>query len=176
VGLPLGPGGELPEDIFLERGQLRESGGGPVVGASDGDQQVSRTEWAIRMLFLALMSATLVLGYFWLRGMRGLTPAGQLYAKLARGASWGGIKSQAAMTPHEYAQALARDIPGSRGPASYLTDVYVQETYGKRGPTQMELVRARQAWQRLRGLFLKYFFTRLRPWKPSPIDDQEDDW
>jgi hypothetical protein len=80
------------------------------------------------------------------------------------------------MTPNEYAQALAHDIPGSRGPAGYLTELYVQETYGRRAPTQMELVRARQAWQRLRALFLKYFFTRLRPWRPSPTADQDDDW
>jgi hypothetical protein len=79
------------------------------------------------------------------------------------------------MTPHEYTDAVARAVPGSRGPASYLADVYVRETYGNRPPAQMDLQRARQAWQRLRGVLVKHFFLRLRPWKSGPVDDSADD-
>jgi transglutaminase-like putative cysteine protease len=164
-----------PEDPFLRLDRLREGGGGVVTVSHH--QTVSRTQWAVRVGSLGLMALVLVLGYFWLRGMRGLTPVGQLYTKLGRGASWGGVKPTPAMTPNEYAQALARDVPGSRAPASFLTDLYVRETYGKQQPTQMDMLRARQAWLRLRGLLVKYFFARLRPWSPhAPRETDNGEW
>jgi hypothetical protein len=102
---------------------------------------------------------------------------GQLYTKLGRGASWGGVKATEAMTPSEYARALGRDVPGSRAPATYLTDLYVRETYGKQKPTQMDMLRARQAWLRLRSLLVKYFFVRLRPWSAhAPRETDTGEW
>ncbi|MDQ3549013.1 MAG: hypothetical protein M3439_09355, partial [Chloroflexota bacterium] len=57
----------------------------------------------------------------------------------------------------------------------YLADVYVRETYGNRPPAQMDLQRARQAWQRLRGVLVKHFFARLRPWRTAQGDASTDD-
>ena len=111
----------------------------------------------------------------WLRGMRGLSPAAQLYAKTTRGAGWGGVPYEPHMTPHEYTQAVAKAVPGSRGPATYLADVYVRETYGNRPPAQMDLQRARQAWQRLRGVLVKHFFLRLRPWRTADASESDDE-
>jgi hypothetical protein len=124
---------------------------------------------------LGLMLAILLITFAWLRGMRGLSPAAQLYTKAARGAGWGGVRYEPHMTPHEYTQAVARAVPGSRGPATFLADVYVRETYGNRPPAQMDMQRARQAWQRLRGVLVKHFFMRLRPWRQAPADDGIDD-
>lgn len=170
-------GGELPFDEELlndERG-LREGGGG--AGAIvNQDDPVTRAEWALRAGFLALMVATLVLIYLWLRGMRGLTPAGQFYAKVVRGASWGGVRHAPAMTPHEYARALAKEVPGSRAPASFLADLYVRETYGQRPIAQSEMLRARQAWLRLRALLMKHFFSRLRPWRGTWAPEDDGTW
>ena len=168
-----GVGGMLPDDF-----ELQERGGGPVGGGAaiqQADDPVSRAEWAIRAVTLGLMAAILLIAFFWLRGMRGLSPAAQLYTKAARGAGWGGVRYESHMTPHEYTQAVAKAVPGSRGPATFLADVYVRETYGNRPPAQMDLQRARQAWQRLRGVLVKHFFTRLRPWRTAPVDDVADD-
>ncbi len=167
-----GVGGPLPDDF-----ELQERGGGPVGGGAivtQSQDEVTRTEWAIRIVTLGLMAAILLLAFLWLRGMRGLSPAAQLYTKAARGAGWGGVRYEPHMTPHEYTQAVAKAVPGSRGPASYLADVYVRETYGNRPPAQMELQRARQAWQRLRGVLVKHFFLRLRPWRRA-VDETSDD-
>ena len=174
--LPGDGSGLPPEDIFLhERGGLLA--GQQSNGAIAHTAPVSRTQWAVRLGSLALMALALVVGYFWLRGLRGLTPVEQLYTKLGRGASWGGVKPTPAMTPNEYAQALARDVPGSRAPATYLTDLYVRETYGRQQPTQMDMLRARQAWLRLRGLLVKYFFVRLRPWSARvPPETDTGEW
>jgi transglutaminase-like putative cysteine protease len=166
-----------PEDRFslAERGGL--FAGGQAGASSAQNDPVTRTEWAVRLGVLALMALALLLGYFWLRGLRGLTPVGQLYTKLGRGASWGGVKATEAMTPSEYARALGRDVPGSRAPATYLTDLYVRETYGKQKPTQMDMLRARQAWLRLRSLLVKYFFVRLRPWSAhAPRETDTGEW
>lgn len=169
-----GVGGLLPDDFELE-----ERGGGPVGGGganvAQADDPVTRTEWAIRAVTIGLMAAILLIAFLWLRGMRGLSPAAQLYTKAARGAGWGGVRYEPHMTPHEYTQAVAKAVPGSRGPATYLADVYVRETYGNRPPAHMDLQRARQAWQRLRGVLVKHFFMRLRPWRTSPPDDTADD-
>lgn len=155
-----------------------ERSGGPVgggVGVQDANDPVTRTEWAIRAVTLGLMALILAISFFWLRGMRGLSPAAQLYTKAARGAGWGGVRYEPHMTPHEYTQAVSKAVPGSRGPATYLADVYVRETYGNRPPAQMDLQRARQAWQRLRGVLVKHFFARLRPWRTAQADAAVDD-
>jgi len=182
VGLPPedpainpGVGGMLPDDLEF----LQERGGGPVGGGgfttSQQEDPVTRGEWAIRIVTLLLMAAILFVTFLWLRGMRGLSPAAQLYTKAARGAGWGGVRYEPHMTPHEYTDAVARAVPGSRGPATYLADVYVRETYGSSPPAQMDLQRARQAWQRLRGVLVKHFFMRLRPWRSGPAENDADD-
>jgi transglutaminase-like putative cysteine protease len=172
-----GEGNLLPDDEdFLGSQRPFERGGVPASGTTQAEP-VSRAEWVIRFGVLGLMLLTVVVAFLWLRGMRGLTPATQLYTKLARGASWSGVRPEPAMTPHEYAQDIARTVPGSRGPVTYLADVYVRERYGNRPPAQMEMLRARQAWLRLRGLLVKHLILRLRPWRSGPVEDaDEGDW
>jgi transglutaminase-like putative cysteine protease len=168
-----GVGGLLPDDFELQERGGAPVGSGTVVNRTD--DTVSRAEWAIRIVTLALMGLIVLITFLWLRGMRGLSPAAQLYAKTARGAGWGGVPYEPHMTPHEYTQAVAKAVPGSRGPATYLADVYVRETYGNRPPAQMDLQRARQAWQRLRGVLVKHFFVRLRPWRTADTTESDDD-
>jgi len=171
-----GEGSFLPDDSeFL--GQERQTGvGGAGTGTTTADDPITRVEWAVRGGVLALMALTLLAAFMWLRGMRGLTPAEQLYAKLARGARWGGVQPEPSMTPNEYAKVVATTVPGSRGPATYLADLYVRETYGSRPPAQVEMLRARQAWLKLRGLLLKHFFSRMRPWKSPQPEALDSDW
>jgi transglutaminase-like putative cysteine protease len=176
IGPESGVGGLLlPEDEFIGNERASDLADAGAAAATQADEPVSRVEWAIRIGVLALMLVTLVVAYLWLRGMRGLTPAAQLYAKTARGAGWGGIRQGPAMTPHEYAHSVARTVPGSRGPATYIADVYTREVYGNRPPAQSEMLRARQAWLRLRALLAKHFFLRLRPWRSASTTDEPDD-
>jgi hypothetical protein len=172
-----GEGNFLPDDSqFFDRQQDISDRSGATGAITKQDKPITRTEWALRGGFLALMLGTILVAYLWLRGMRGLTPTGQLYAKVVRGAKWGGIQQSPAMTPHEYASVLAKDVPGSRAPATYLADLYVRETYSKRAIAQSEMLRARQAWLRLRGLLVKRFFTHLRPWGDNAPESDEERW
>ncbi|HMM40431.1 MAG TPA: transglutaminase domain-containing protein [Thermomicrobiales bacterium] len=169
-----GVGGPLPDDSEFLRDQ-NDLPTGSGVGSIDTQEPVTRLEWGIRGAIAVLMLATLALAFFWLRGLRGLSPTGQLYAKTVRGADWGGIAIDPSMTPSEMARSVADEVPGSRGPATYLADLYVRETYGGRPVPQTDLLRGRQAWLRLRGLLVKHFFSRLAPWRGRRGDDLEDD-
>lgn len=172
--------GEGALDPFDEWAMLMEDNMLPTgPGATTGPaEEVSTRQIVSRFAIGALMFGIVALLFFWLRGMRGLSPAGQFYAKLHRGAGWGGVRRQPWMTPHEYARSVGDTVPGSRAPASFLTELYVQETYGNKPPAQSEILRARQAWLRLRGVLLKHFVLRFRPWgKKSPaVTDDGEDW
>ena len=176
-----GPGEGRLEDgfddldiAFDEQNVDLPTGTGAIDGSSSGP---SVTEIALRVVPLLLLLIVLVFVYLWMRGTRGMSPSNQMYAKLSRGASWGGIQARTAMTPHEYAEEISSTVSGSRQPVNFLTDLYVQETYGKVEPTQTDLLRARQAWLRLRGLFLRHFVTRLFFWRSEePTEFDDDDW
>lgn len=175
-----GFGGEGRLDMFDEWAMLMEDNMLPTgAGATTGPiEEVSTAQIVTRIGIGALMLGIIALLFFWLRGMRGLTATGQFYAKLHRGAGWGGVQRKPWMTPHEYARSVGEVVPGSRSPANYLTDLYVQETYGNKPPAQTDLLRARQAWLKLRGLLLKHFVLRLRPWgkHESIATDEGEDW
>jgi hypothetical protein len=137
------------------------------------------TNWrsvVMRVTPLLILLGILVVAYFWLRGLRGLSPAAAMYTRAARGASWSGVHREPAMTANEYAQAISESVPGSRQPVNYLADLYVRETYSPRKASQSDLLRARQAWLRLRGLLLKNVFLRLRPWHRHEEQPDVEEW
>lgn len=160
-------------DMMMEDNMLPDG-----VGATSGPANDVSTSQIVTRIGIGLLMALFVAFLFlWLRGMRGLTPATMFYAKLSRGAGWGGVRRQPWMTPHEYARAVGETVPGSRGPAMYLTDLYVQETFGNKAPAQADILRARQAWLRLRGVLFKHVVLRLRPWGRRDVrHDDDGDW
>jgi transglutaminase-like putative cysteine protease len=149
-------GGEYPPDRleYFEEEFAPGAGGGD---AAAGAQQATTTgQWIMRGIAVFLLLAVGVFSFFWLRGLSGQSPAGQFFTRLQRGASWTGVRASAAMTPFEYARSIASTVPGSRTDAEYLAEIYVRERYGNRQLAAPELTRARAAWLRLRGLFVKY--------------------
>jgi transglutaminase-like putative cysteine protease len=172
-----GEGFLAPDDdefFGLDRELIQSTRVGSSQVASD---PLTTQDIVTRSLMVMLMGLVLLLVFLWLRGLRGLSPAAQFYTKLTRGASWGGVRQSPTMTPQEYAQELGRAIPGSRGPAYFLANLYVRETYGNRPPAQSDMLRARQAWLRLRGLLFRHFFARLRPWhKNRTVTAEEESW
>jgi len=166
--------GAFDDALFDEQNIFLPTGTGAL---ADSDSGPSTTDIVIRVIPLTILLAILVIAYLWLRGTRGLSPSRQMYAKLSRGASWGGVKPEPAWTPNEYAEQIAGKISGSRQPVTYLTDLYVRETYGATAPSQSDLLRARQAWLRLRGQLLRHFFSRLLFWrKRDETEFDDDDW
>ena len=74
---------------LTSRMQFLPTGTGAIGSESNS---ASRTGIVLRVGLLSLFLFVLVIAYLWLRGTRGLTPSNQMYAKLSRGASWGGIQ------------------------------------------------------------------------------------
>jgi len=186
AGPAAGGSGNLPEDRRgeglvgegLDAGDLEflEENLGLPTGAGAVGQAPEDTDWgavAMRVVPLLILLGILIVAYFWLRGLRGLSPAAAMYTRASRGASWSGVRRDPAMTANEYANAISESVPGSRQPVSYLADLYVRETYSPRAASQSDLLRARQAWLRLRGLLLKNVVLRLRPWRRR-ADQQPD--
>jgi hypothetical protein len=169
----VGQGLDAGDIDFLEENLGLPTGEG-VVGQGQND-----TNWrsvVMRVTPLLILLGILVVAYFWLRGLRGLSPAAAMYTRAARGASWSGVHREPAMTANEYAQAISESVPGSRQPVNYLADLYVRETYSPRKASQSDLLRARQAWLRLRGLLLKNVFLRLRPWHRHEEQPDVEEW
>lgn len=160
---------------FLEDNQQLPAGGGALIGQED---EITTSEILTRVVPLVILLIILVIAYLWLRGTRGLAPAELMYTKLNRGATWGGVRRESAMTPNEYADQVAVTVAGSRQPVNYLTDLYVRESYSPHKSTQADVMRARQAWLRLRGLFLRHFVSRVMFWRQrhDDADYDDEDW
>ncbi len=160
-------------DQFLE--QNDPGGGGSSVFVAPR-RQTGAFGWAVRVTIVLLLGIIAFMSYLWLRGTRGLTPATQLFTKVQRSASWGGVSVQSSMTPYETASIIGDRVPGTRQHVRFLADVYVRERYGGQEPEAQDVGRARHAWLRLRGLMIRYFF--LGRWRRSyrqanrPIDDE----
>ncbi len=165
--------GEFTDPLLEANTDLAGSNG--LLNASSSDD-TSLGELAIRVLPLTILLIVLVTAYFWLRGMRGLTPANQLYSKLSRGAHWSGVKTHPSMTPNEYATHVSETVPGSRQPVRELTELYVREAFSQHETTQSDVLHARQAWHRLRGKLLKHGFKRLLFWRRRGEDEEGDEW
>jgi transglutaminase-like putative cysteine protease len=144
------------EQWFLEDEEMFPVNGSAGDFTLDQQQSTTTGQWIMRGVAVLLFIGVGIFSYFWLRGLGGLTPAGQFYTRLNRAATWTGIQQQESMTPYEYARTIATSIPGSRTDAEYLADLYVRERYGNQRVASPDLTRARAAWLRLRGLFIKY--------------------
>jgi transglutaminase-like putative cysteine protease len=159
-------GGEMPHDesmMWEEEFAPGEAGRGDLDGL--GQEATSTTQWIMRGIAVFLLLAVGIFSFFWLRGLSGLSPAGQFFTRLQRGASWTGIAARPSMTPFEYARSIATAVPGTRTDAEFLAEIYVKERYGNRQLQSPELTRARAAWLRLRGMFVKYAL--LHRWRKS---------
>lgn len=143
--------------------------GGPAVVAP----HTTKLAWTLRALLVALVGGVAAFAFFWLRGLRGLSPTSQLFVRLQRGASWGGVPVSASMTPYEYAAAVSQRVPGTRTHASLLAALYVRERYGSRPVGTDDLSRARHAWLRLRSLLVRYAL--LQRWRTAARDLAEED-
>lgn len=150
-------GGEMSRDEMMmweEEFAPGEAGSGDIGGT--GGDSTGTAQWIMRGVAMFLLLAVGVFSYFWLRGLSGQSPAGQFFTRLQRGAAWTGITARPSMTPFEYARSIASTVPGTRTDAEYLAEIYVKERYGNRKLQSPELTRARAAWIRLRGMFVKY--------------------
>ncbi|MBX5443718.1 transglutaminase domain-containing protein [Sphaerobacter sp.] len=168
-------GDNIPLDreaqILMELNEGFGAAGGSVAPLPD---KTTRAEWIARGLVLAVVLGITLFSFLWMRGTRGMSPTTRFFSKVQRATGWSGLPTRTSMTPYEYAAVVSRHLPGARPHIRLLTDLYVRERYGQRPPTENELNRARAAWQRLRGLLLRYGLVRRWRRRHGGDDDGQD--
>ncbi len=75
-----------------------------------------------------------------------------LYQSLLATARERGHPRVRAQTPIEYQHMLSAKLPGSQAPLSTITREYIQARYGADPPTDEQVERVREAWERLQAL------------------------
>jgi transglutaminase-like putative cysteine protease len=107
----------------------------------------------------------MAVGFLWwveYRGLDRLSAVGRAYARLAIYARWLGIPLSAANTPLERGRRIMREVPTGSRPVTSITDMYIDERYGRpRASTPTEEKNAQSAWRNARREFVA---RKLRRW------------
>jgi len=122
-------------------------GTGPTTPA--GGASTTLGWWALGgAVLLAVGALALLAAWSW--GLRGLSPAGGLYARALRAGRWLGLRPSPATTPREYADQLGRSVPAAARPARVVSDYYARESFGGRPAEPGAAADAWRAWGELR--------------------------
>ncbi|MBI4233222.1 MAG: transglutaminase domain-containing protein [Chloroflexi bacterium] len=88
-------------------------------------------------------------------------PAPELaYEQLRRMGSFSGLPGAAHLTPSEYVQALAGQLPGAKGDLTIIGDAYSRRRYGQKGLSPEERLRVLEAWHRVRKRLVRRLLRR----------------
>jgi hypothetical protein len=115
---------------------------------------------AVAILCL-LLAGALVLRWQWL--VRGLAPAGSLFARLQRVGTWFGVRGAESTTPNEFGRALSRVLPGSELAVRSITTAYYAEQFDQASTTPESLTAAKDGWKQLRRNLLRWRIRRPKP-------------
>ena len=122
-------------------------------------------QWALLaagVLLALLVIAAILLAIFWRRGLGGMSPVSALYAQTLRLGSWLRIRSDATMTPTEYAEQIGRSVPAARHSARTVAEQYTAEQYAPASVAPSDQT-GRKAWDDLRRSLLRSIPHRLSP-------------
>jgi transglutaminase-like putative cysteine protease len=117
------------------------------------------------LLLSAVALAVGLLGYVYYRlwwRLGRLPRADELYAKMARMATVLGVPPSPSLTPHEYVESLAAEMPEHAEAFRELGRVYSNRRYAKGSVSMVDLREAENAWRALRWPLLRRMF-RVRP-------------
>lgn len=154
---------EPPPNPFQEPEPTAEATPELLALTTDGDddggsptQVIQRAALAIAVMCVLLAIA---LGLRWQWHVRGLAPAGGLFARLQRVGAWFGIRSAQSTTPNEFGRALSRVLPGSESAIDSITTAYYAEQFDPASVSPETLLAAKDGWRHLRRNLVRW---RLR--------------
>ena len=98
----------------------------------------------------------------WIWGLRGMTPAASLYARVIRLGRFAGVRPDPAMTPSEFANEFSSVVPGAGPAVRVVTDLYLAERYGQTHVDASAEARGNGAWRQLRRNFFVWRSGRAR--------------
>lgn len=137
VTTPGANGGATTPSTTKQRQQELTGGGGRQVGIGNGASPVLVGAGISASLLIVLILLALALFALWWRMLyRGLTPVAAAFARVAHLGAWAGAQPKRSQTPAEYADQLARVIPGQRPTLERLGEIYSRERYGGGAPQE----------------------------------------
>ncbi len=135
----------------------------PADSAGGADNAAGQSEggWRLpslpREVVLGILAALLtaatalrVAGLLWQRHFRGLLPPEAAYDKVAHVAGWFGSAPQPQQTPFEYAESLARLVPGAAYAIRRISVAYVRHRFGRDRGEATDGRELEDAWRALR--------------------------
>lgn len=122
---------------------------------------------------LIVLAALVVTGTggitIWRLSLRGQTPVERIWTTTQRLSRWGGLRTDPADTPREYADVLGR-VVRDPGATQTLAASYTRERFGPGALPDEELTEARGAWRSVRGRLLRRVFRLPVPAAPASED------
>lgn len=88
------------------------------------------------LLIVLILMALALFSFWWRMLFRGLTPVAAAFARVAHLGTWAGAPPRRSQTPTEYAEQLARIVPGQRSTLSRIGEIYSRERYGGGAPEE----------------------------------------
>jgi len=147
---PSGPPAE--PDIPFGPGGVGVQPPAPVEEASR--EAASRAGWVVMGVLLGLLTLLLTgagaARWGWQWGLADLDPAGRVWAKTVRLASWARLAPRPQQTPREFARDLERELGGVEG-LDLLAESYGRSRFGRQTPSEPEKARLEAVWRVLRG-------------------------
>ncbi|HUS15663.1 MAG TPA: DUF3488 and transglutaminase-like domain-containing protein [Chloroflexia bacterium] len=133
-------------------------GGGAAANTGDGGTIAANA--ALLLGLLALVAAIGAL--LWRRERARAIASGRLvmggiqyYERLVKLAWWLGLRPRASDTPYEFADQVAREVPGAGSYVTPIARAYVRERFGQHRPDRGEQQDLARAWMLLRNRLLR---------------------
>jgi transglutaminase-like putative cysteine protease len=146
-----------------QKARQHEQGGGGSSGAGGlaANPVLVGAGVGASLIIVLLLLAAVLASFWWRLLFRGLTPVTGAIARLTRLGAWAGAPPRRAQTSHEYADDLARVVPGQRALLQRLSDLYARERYGG-GVTAESLQDVPQLYEQVRRSLVTVIAQRAR--------------
>jgi hypothetical protein len=158
------PESEPTQDPLTQPEPSPEATPAPAQLATDSNDDGSSTAKWIQIAAVAVaifslgIAALLALAWQW--RVRGLPPAGGLFARLLRVGGWFGVRPAESTTPNEFGRALSRVLPGAEGPIRSITNAYYAEQFDSTAANSESILAANSGWKQLRRNLLRWRIRR----------------
>jgi hypothetical protein len=158
------PAPEPTQDPLTQAEPSPEATPAPAQLATDSNDDGSSTARWIQIAAVAVAIVSLgfagLLALAWQWRVRGLPPAGGLFARLLRVGGWFGVRPAESTTPNEFGRALSRVLPGAEGPIRSITNAYYAEQFDSSAAHSESLIAASAGWKQLRRNLLRWRIRR----------------
>ncbi len=140
----IGGGGANPRDTDVAMGAGVQGLAGLAVAIAAAAAVISLLMWAI-----------------WARGFASSSSPENMYSKMGRLGTLAGMGRRCHQTPIEYADSLGKRVPSVVASAQTVARIFAAERYGRKEPSEEELIELRETWKGVRGRLVGRAFRRL---------------